>query len=188
MQILTLDAGGLPHHWMSWQDAITLKVKGCIAWEYGQDDMETYHGGTSRVTGLRTVVDVAPIIAVKGKFKYDRRTPSLTNQNLFRRDKMTCAYCGHVHSDNKLNRDHIIPSSKGGQDTWMNVVTSCLRCNWMKADRTPEQAGMVLLYAPYVPSRAEHLILKNRNILADQMEFLLSFVDENSRFRQGVKQ
>lgn len=181
MQILTLDAGGLPHHWMSWQDAITLKVKGCIAWEYGQEDAETFHGGTSRISGLRTVVDVAPIIAVKGKFKYDRRTPALTNQNLFRRDKMTCAYCGHVHADNKLNRDHIHPTSKGGPDTWMNVVTSCLRCNWLKADNTLEQAGMSLLYAPYVPSHEEKLILQNRKILACQMDFLSAMLPKHSR-------
>lgn len=181
MQILTLDSGGLPHHWMGWQDAVTLKVKDCIAWEYGQEDAETFHGGTSRISGLRTVVDVAPIIAVKGKFKYDRRTPSLTNQNLFRRDKMTCAYCGHIHTDAKLNRDHIIPSSKGGADTWMNVVTSCLRCNWMKADRTPEQAGMQLLFTPYIPSHEEKLILQNRKILTCQMDFLVAMLPKHSR-------
>jgi hypothetical protein len=181
MQILTLDAGGLPHHWMSWQAAVTLKAKGRIAWEYGQEDSETYHGGTSRMSGLRTVVDVSPIIAVKGKFKYDRRIPSLTNQNLFRRDRMTCAYCGHIHADNKLNRDHIIPTSKNGQDVWNNVVTSCLRCNWMKADRTPEQAGMELLYLPYTPTHEEKLILQNRKILGCQMDFLAAMLPQHSR-------
>jgi hypothetical protein len=44
-----------------------------------------------------------------------------------------------------------------------------------------EEAKMELFYLPYVPSRAEHLILANRNILADQMDFLLSFVPVNSR-------
>jgi len=48
-------------------------------------------------------------------------------------------------------------------------------CNHKKADRTPEEAGMKLLAVPYTPNLAEYLILSNRRILADQMEFLLSF-------------
>lgn len=181
MQILTLDSGGMPHHWMNHQDAITLKYKGCIAWEFGEDDRNTYLGGTSRITGIRSAIEVAPIIAVKGKFKYDRRNPPLTNQNLFRRDLNTCAYCGKVHGDNKLNRDHIIPTSKGGPDTWMNCVTSCLRCNWEKADKTPEQAGMQLMFLPYIPTHEEKLILQNKRILACQMEFLSAMLPQHSR-------
>ena len=183
MLILTLDSGGIPHHWTSWEEAVTLKYKGVIAWEYGQDDSETYHGGTSRMTGERTLMDVAPIIAVRGKFKYDRRTPPLTNQNLFRRDLNICAYCGRHFTENKLNRDHVIPVSKGGPDTWMNCVTSCRACNWEKDDRTPEQAGIELLFVPYVPCHEEKLILQNRKILACQHEFLAAMLPEHSRVR-----
>jgi hypothetical protein len=68
-------------------------------------------------------------------------------------------------------------------DAWTNVVTCCERCNQRKGDRTPEEAGMQLLYVPYAPSWAEHLILKNRNILADQMEFLLAFIPATSRIK-----
>ena len=53
----------------------------------------------------------------------------------------------------------------------------CLRtCNGKKAERTPEQARMPLLYVPYTPSRHEHFILRNRHILADQMAYLLTGV------------
>lgn len=183
MQILTLDSGGMPHRWTSWEDAVTLKCKGLVAWEYGQEDTSVYHGGTSRITGERSSVEVAPIIAIRGKFKYDRRTPPLTNKNLFRRDLNTCAYCGRIYPDHKLNRDHIIPVSKGGPDTWMNCTTSCKVCNWEKDDRTPEQAGMELLYVPYVPSHEERLILSNRKILACQHEFLAAMLPEHSRVR-----
>lgn len=68
-----------------------------------------------------------------------------------------------------------------GRDGWMNVVTACRACNHRKSDRTPEQAHMPLLYAPYVPSLWEDFILRNRRILADQMEFLMAHVPKSSR-------
>jgi hypothetical protein len=40
---------------------------------------------------------------------------------------------------------------------------------------------MPLLYVPYVPNRHEHFILRNRRILADQMEYLLAGVPRTSR-------
>jgi hypothetical protein len=50
-----------------------------------------------------------------------------------------------------------------------------------------EQARMPLLYTPYVPSLWEDFILRNRRILADQMEFLLLHVPRSSRWaRDGT--
>jgi 5-methylcytosine-specific restriction endonuclease McrA len=80
-----------------------------------------------------------------------------------------------------LTREHIIPYASNGQDHWMNVVTACRACNHRKGPRTPEQAHMPLLYAPYVPSLWEDFILRNRRILADQMAFLISHVPKSSR-------
>jgi hypothetical protein len=65
----------------------------------------------------------------------------------------------------------------------MNVVTSCRWCNQKKGNRTLEEARLQLLYVPYVPNRAEYLILTNRRILADQMEFLRQHVSVVSRMR-----
>jgi hypothetical protein len=45
----------------------------------------------------------------------------------------------------------------------------------------PEEAGVELLYAPYVPNKAEYLILTNRRILSDQMDFLKQHVASHSR-------
>jgi 5-methylcytosine-specific restriction endonuclease McrA len=76
-----------------------------------------------------------------------------------------------------------MPLSKGGRDTWENVVSACFPCNSRKRNRTPQQAGMPLLAVPYRPSWIEHLILSNRHILADQMEFLRNQLPRNSRIR-----
>jgi hypothetical protein len=76
----------------------------------------------------------------------------------------------------------------GGQDTWMNVLSACKDCNSMKSDllpgqrlpnRMPGPQGNGLfepLFVPYVPCRAEAMILRNRGIKADQMLFLLERV------------
>jgi hypothetical protein len=185
-QILQLDSQGMPNKWITWQTAVTYHAKNLVAWELGK--VETVvHGGTSAKTGEQTIVVTSSIMAVKGSVgKRKHRVPALNNRELFRRDHHMCAYCGIVLSDAKLTRDHIIPTSQYGEDTWKNCVTACAKCNQKKDDKTPEQAHMNLLYVPYTPSRAEHLILANRNILADQMEFLLSFVDEKSRVRAEI--
>jgi hypothetical protein len=77
--------------------------------------------------------------------------------------------------------------SKGGQDTWNNVVTACKRCNNHKAGRTPEQAGMGLLAVPFVPTHAEYVYLQGRRVLADQMEFLLAHFPRSSPLHKRLR-
>ena len=72
------------------------------------------------------------------------------------------------------------PLSKGGAHDASNLVVSCADCNTRKGGRTPAQAHMPLLAVPYRPSWVEHLILSNRNILADQMEFLRSHLPKRT--------
>ena len=64
----------------------------------------------------------------------------------------------------------------------MNLVASCTSCNQLKKKcRTPEEAGMPLLYLPYIPNHWENIILQGRNILADQMDFLIPSLPAHSR-------
>lgn len=76
---------------------------------------------------------------------------NLTRQNIFKRDNNECQYCG---TKRELTLDHVIPSSKGGQHTWTNLVTACKKCNAKKGNSTPDQAGMQLKRKPYKPSYA----------------------------------
>ena len=190
MKVLTLSADGTPRRWIDIETAIVYHAKDLVAWSLG-DTAQTLHGGYNDM-GARSTLTTASIIAIKGTvFSNSRRhkynSVPLKNSTLFARDKHFCAYCGRFFkSEDKLSRDHIIPVSKGGQDTWMNVVTACCSCNRLKADRTPEQADMELLYLPYVPNRYEHLILMNRSIRADQFEFLKAGVAANSRVHKWV--
>ena len=45
----------------------------------------------------------------------------------------------------------MVPKSKGGQNTWTNLVAACKKCNQKKGDRTPDQAGMKLIKQPIKP-------------------------------------
>jgi len=183
--ILTLDQNGFPHRWISWQHACVYVARDLVAWDAG-DTSFTFYGGLSRITGRRSALTTRSIIAIRGKGLSGtalQAVPPLSNRELFHRDRHLCAYCAKELSSQKLTRDHVVPVSQGGRDLWMNVVTACRPCNQQKSGRTPEQAKMLLVYAPYVPNKAEYLILSNRQILADQMDFLARHVSSASRVR-----
>lgn len=181
--ILALDQNGVPQRWISWQEACFYYAREMVAWDAG-DNAFTLRGGISRLTGQRSAITANSIIALRGHSHgqgYNRHVPPLSNRELFHRDRHLCAYCGREFSSQRLTRDHVIPISKGGSDTWTNVVAACMPCNQKKGARLLEKAGMELLYLPYVPNRAEFLILSNRQILADQMDFLARHVPAKSR-------
>lgn len=185
--ILALDAHGVPSRWISWQQACFYYARGMVAWAAGDVSL-IIRGGHSRLTGQQSTITANSIVALRGHAYGARHfhcVPPLNNRELFHRDRHLCAYCGQEYGSLRLTRDHIVPLSLGGQDIWMNVVTACRNCNQRKGGRTPEVAHMELLYAPYVPNRAEYLILSNRHILADQMEFLVRHIPAQSRVRSN---
>lgn len=99
-----------------------------------------------------------PIVIKLKKFvNVPFRKVILSRKNIFKRDQYKCAYCGR--SDLPLTIDHIIPRSKGGADSWENLITACFRCNSIKGDRTSNEADMKMLFKPYKPSHI--LFLKN---------------------------
>lgn len=181
-RVLALDATGRILDWISWQDAVCLYVRDAVAWTLG-DPCLAVHGGTNRDSGRQTVVKLHPIVASTGHCsgRAMNPTPTLTNGSLFARDKHLCLYCGNTFARLALTRDHVMPLSRGGRDEWENVVTACSHCNLKKSNRTPQQANMPLLAVPFRPSWVEHLILSNRNILVDQMDFLVNHLPHDRR-------
>jgi hypothetical protein len=182
LKVLKLSAQGLPQSWISLEQAVIHYAAEEVRWEVGRQ-VAVFHGGHNALTGQQSIITVSSIIGTKGVpgiNPFDL-TPGLTNSKLFVRDRTLCAYCGKHFDEYELTREHIIPFAQKGIDTWMNVVTACRPCNHRKSHRTPEQAHMPLLYTPYVPSLWEDFILRNRRILADQMEFLLAHVPKSSR-------
>lgn len=91
-------------------------------------------------------------------FPNGKRQLRPTRANIMARDDYTCQYCENTPNKKDLNLDHVIPSSRGGSSDWDNLVTSCRRCNTFKANRTPNEAGMKLLRAPFKPKPVEGLV------------------------------
>jgi 5-methylcytosine-specific restriction endonuclease McrA len=79
----------------------------------------------------------------------------LSRKNILRRDGHRCMYCGA--SSISLTVDHIIPKSRGGEDSWENLVSACLRCNNRKGSQTPDEAEMPLLRRPIRPNHVTFL-------------------------------
>ena len=75
-----------------------------------------------------------------------------TKSNIWKRDNYTCQYTGKKLRKDELSVDHILPKSRGGENTWENLVTCDREINRQKDDRTPKEAGLSLLSHPIRPS------------------------------------
>lgn len=114
--VLVLNSTYQPLNHVSWKRARILVIKGKA------------YVVSSRTIRLKTYIKIPPNRMVAG-----RPTRSL----ILKRDRHTCQYCGY-RGDN-LTIDHVRPKSRGGDESWQNLVTSCYECNNCKDNRTPEE-------------------------------------------------
>jgi len=128
-----LDESGELLDFMRWLD---LPVRG------GLDDV---------VPIIRGQLRVPRIIHLRRYGKMRRPTVRLTRRNLMLRDGFTCQYCGKRGPTSLFDIDHVLPRSRGGEDSWTNLVTACQSCNRRKGRRTPPEAGMPLKRKPTAP-------------------------------------
>src|SRR3954470_21904277 len=108
--ILTLDQHGVPHRWVTWQQAVWYYAKERVAWELGRQAF-TIYGGRCHRTGERSKITANSIIAIRGKalaIKGFNQVPPLNNRELFNRDRFMCGFCGGDFSPYKLTCDHIL--------------------------------------------------------------------------------
>jgi 5-methylcytosine-specific restriction endonuclease McrA len=165
MSVLVLNSQYLPIQTTSVKKAIKLIYRGVAVAEKYTDIM--WHSISSEII-------LPSVIRLINFHKIPVKTYKLSKKNILIRDRYTCQYCKQTVSDRSLTIDHIIPKSRGGSSRWENLVTACKRCNSIKADRTPEEAGMLLLSKPSRISIHTHTtILRNRGeIYPDWSEFL----------------
>ena len=89
--------------------------------------------------------------------------PAFTRFNVFLRDRFSCQYCGDRED---LTFDHLVPRSRGGHTTWVNVVTACSACNLRKGNLTPAEAKMWPSQMPFQPT-VQHLHRNGRAVPAE---------------------
>ena len=94
---------------------------------------------------------IPSVIVLKTVVKFISTGIRPSRNNILWRDKNQCQYCGVIESPRDMTIDHVIPRSRGGENTWSNLVTCCKRCNQKKGNRTPDEANMSLLNKPVKP-------------------------------------
>jgi 5-methylcytosine-specific restriction endonuclease McrA len=110
-----------------------------------RDEGHFIHTPTMRVR----VPEIIVLNAFNGFFHKDVR---FSRRSIFERDKNTCQYCGRRLAKSELTIDHVVPRSRGGRDSWDNLVLACVQCNVRKGDRTPVEASLPLIRRPVKPS------------------------------------
>src|SRR5437763_1056534 len=139
--VLVLNHTFEPLHFTNARRAITLLLAGKA------ESVE----GSPRV--IRSPSRAFPLPAVIRLAVYIRKPfldrVAFNKKNILRRDGYTCQYCNR--RGERLTVDPIVPRSRGGETTWINVVAACLRCNLRKGNRLPDEAGMLLCREPVHP-------------------------------------
>ena len=103
-------------------------------------------------------IQVPRVIRLTSYDRIPQSTVKFNRRNIFLRDGHRCQYCGKRYSTPRLSLDHVMPKSRGGGETWENIVCACLKCNVQKGGRTPAEAGMKLLNKPVKPKRSPLLV------------------------------
>lgn len=131
------------HDTLTWDEAVSLMFRDAV-------HVVEYHDPPVHVMSPNDIFEIPASLVLK---KYAQRPHKqidparASREDVLRRDKHTCAYCGAKGT----TWDHVLPKSRGGSNGWLNVVAACEKCNHHKADRTPEEAGMKLMWEPYIP-------------------------------------
>lgn len=118
-------------------------------WLMATDEMLQQDPDTPAIRSIDKAFAVPDVICLT-EFKMTTHASrcACNKKNIVLRDHNTCQYCGVVVSLDKASIDHVLPSSRGGQYVWNNVVTSCVKCNQAKGDKTPEEWGNPLKKKP----------------------------------------
>jgi 5-methylcytosine-specific restriction endonuclease McrA len=139
-KVLVINASYEPLNICSWRRAVVLIMKGKA--EQIEHNGKIIYGDFPLPT----------VIRLRSYVKIPYKEISLSRRNLMHRDSYMCQYCSEKRHD--LTIDHVIPRSRGGTDTWENVVAACLKCNVKKGNRTPKEASMPLKIVPRKPANS----------------------------------
>ncbi len=111
------------------------------------------------IRSLHSSMPLPSIVRLSRLVHVPRKRVLLNRKNILKRDSYQCQYCST--REGHITVDHVVPKDRGGQDTWENLVCACVKCNAEKSNRTPREAGMVLLRQPRKPGYLffiQHLI------------------------------
>lgn len=162
MRTLVLNAGYEPLAVVSFKRAIVL-VMNEKATIVAADAQHPVFGSSGASWDRPSVIILRRYV----RLPHGRSVP-VTRRGVLRRDQHRCAYCAASAS----TIDHVLPRSRGGKDSWENLVACCLRCNNIKGDRTPAEMRWELRARPQPPHGGSWLVRGIERALPDWEEFL----------------
>ncbi|GAA4184609.1 HNH endonuclease [Gryllotalpicola kribbensis] len=161
MRTLVLNAGYEPLAVVSFKRALALVMnhKATIV------QIDTGHP----VFGISAEWDRPSVIVLTRyvRLPHGRQVP-VSRRGVLRRDGHRCAYCAKPAS----TIDHVVPRSKGGQDSWENLVACCLRCNNVKGDRLLADMGWELRFTPRMPHEPAWMVRGSEHLLPEWEDYL----------------
>jgi len=155
---LVLNADFRPIGTISWQRAITLYLVNQDDPEKGLEVIEFYKDDQIRGTAGKSY-PTPSVVRSPQYIKQKKRSIPFSRKNVFIRDGLCCQYCGKRFKPSELTYDHVVPRAKWKNQKhtisptqWNNIVTACIPCNRVKANRTPKEAHMKLVKQPKEPN------------------------------------
>jgi len=129
--------------------------------------------GDNAVRTAHSVIRVPTVIVAVNYARVPKKRPKLCAKNIRERDGNRCQYTGRLLHPDEGNLDHVVPRSRGGADTWENLVWSAKDVNQRKADRLPHEAGLTLLSVPRAPKEMPvSAMIRNAHGVAEWKLFL----------------
>ncbi len=155
---LTEDARAEALRPVSWDEWITLPVR-------PQDNA---------VHTVRGLIRVPTVIVAINFARVPKKRPKLCAKTIRERDGNRCQYTGKLLKPDEGSLDHVLPRSRGGKDTWENLVWSSKDVNTRKGNRLPHEAGLKLLSVPRAPKELPaSALIRNAHSVAEWKLFLM---------------
>lgn len=122
----------------------------------------------------RQAIRVPTVVIATHYARMPVRVPRVTRAAIFARDAGVCQYTGERVGWRGGNLDHVVPRSRGGRDTFENLVWAKREVNSRKADRLPHEAGLRLLRRPRTPASVPAVVALRAARHRDWLPFLHS--------------
>ena len=142
---------------VTWEEWITLPIR---------DQDEAVHT-------VRGPIRVPTVIVAVNYAKVPKKRPRLCARTIRERDGNRCQYTGKLLRPDEGSLDHVLPRSRGGKDSWENLVWSSKAVNTRKGNRLPHEAGLKLLAVPRAPKEQPvSALIRNANGIPEWMLFV----------------
>ncbi len=128
------------------------------------------------VRTVKGAIRIPTVVVLANYAKMPKKRPKLSPRGIRERDRNRCQYTNRLLKPEEGSLDHVIPRSRGGRNTWENLVWASKEINARKGNRLPEEAGLRLLAVPRKPQEVPAIrLIQNTPQISEWDMFLMKF-------------